>query len=369
MKKFIKNIVTWLLILTLSLSLISCGKSTNNSELQSQSATDISLEYSETDLADFSTFTKNLFAEIIQQDTLTMHAFIQNPENFGINDYEVTLGAYDLENLDSTSDYVECLNQLKAFDRRKLSQKQQLTFDQLKMYLENELEYSDLYMYSSQLTPASGIQVFLPTILSEYSFDRQSDIDDYIKLLNQVDVFFESLIAYETKRSELGFFMEDTLADKVLAECQSFINNIDNNCLILTFNERIEAFSGLSETDITNYKNANLTAFNEHVIPGYNILIDGITKLKGTNKYPGGICHKPNGKKYYEYLMKSSLGWSKSIDELNSMLDASLNQCLSDMGTILSKDSSIIENLNTFSFKLTNPADILADLKIRIKED
>lgn len=71
---------------------------------------------------------------------------MEHPSDFGIDNYEVTLGRYDLAGLDNTSDITGKLTALKSFDRTTLSPKQQITYDELLIYLQNELEYSDLFL-------------------------------------------------------------------------------------------------------------------------------------------------------------------------------------------------------------------------------
>ena len=89
---------------------------------------------------------------------VSLHAYVEHPRDFGINDYEITLGRYDLDNPDDTSDYTDIISTLKSFDRSTLSAKQQITLDELLMYIENELEYSDLY---SLIHSFRQLQVFM----------------------------------------------------------------------------------------------------------------------------------------------------------------------------------------------------------------
>lgn len=67
---------------------------------------------------------------------VSLHAYVEHPKDFGINDYEITLGRYDLDNPDDTSDYTDIISTLKSFDRSTLSAKQQITLDELLMYME-----------------------------------------------------------------------------------------------------------------------------------------------------------------------------------------------------------------------------------------
>jgi len=364
--KLFKKIAALLLIVVLSFSQISCTTSNvSNNETQSINNSTVAA----TAFKAFDDFTNDLFAELAPQNTITLHSLVEHPENYGINDYEVTLGSYKTEDLDGTSDYIDLLNKLKEFNRSELSESQQVTFDELLKYFQTELEYSDLYMFSTQLTPTTGIQVSLPIVFAEYSLDNKTDIDNYINLLTQTDRYFGELMEFEKLRSQKGMFMEDSIADKVIDQCETFLKNKDNNYLITTFDERIASIQGLTEKEISDYKNANAEAVNKHVLPAYSSLIDGVKALKGTNKYAGGLFNYPNGAKYYEYLLQSELGWSKSVDELDALLDKYINLSMLQMSTLLAKDSTLLDNADSFSFSLTDPKEILTALTEQIKKD
>ena len=53
--------------------------------------------------------------------------------------------------------------------------------------------------------------------------------------------------------------------------------------MISTFNEKLASVDGLSSQDIADYKAKNVSAVNEHVIPGYQSLVNALTSLKGSN--------------------------------------------------------------------------------------
>lgn len=302
---------------------------------------------------------------------VSLHAYVEHPKDFGINDYEITLGRYDLDNPDDTSDYTDIISTLKSFDRSTLSAKQQITLDELLMYMENELEYSDLYMFNTQLQTTTGIHVQLPLLFAEYTFAEKKDIDEYIELLCDVDGYFENMAAFEKLRADNGYFMEDTLADEVIESCKSFLETagLEDGAMISTFNEKLASVDGLSSQDIADYKAKNVSAVNKHVIPGYQSLVNALTSLKGSNRYSGGLCNYPDGSRYFEYILSSTLGWSKSVDEYDKLVDSYLKKYMLKMQSLALKDSSILDKFDTFSFNMTDPVGILTDLKKRITDD
>lgn len=341
----------------------------NSNNTKNNNAQTSTIDYALADNEAFNNYTNDLFCNSVTSDTVTLHSLLEHPKDYGIDDYEVTLGSIDLEELDSVNDITEALNELLTFDRSSLSQSQQITYDELKRYLETQLEYSDLYLFNTQLSTTIGIQVQLPLIFAEYSFEEEKDITEYITLMCDTDRFFQNIVDYETLRSKAGYFMQDELANEIITQCQTFVQSVDSGFLITTFDERLNSLNNISDEQKAEYKKQNLSAIQEHLVKGYNILIDGLNSLLGSNIYKGGLKNYPNGDKYFEYLLKYNLGWSKSVEELNALADKYLKKNLIAMQKLLVNEPTLSTAFESFSFGISNPADIISDLKNKIKDD
>ena len=377
-KRNIKKVISLTMAVVISaasISLTGCsitdirqlrGKNNNSYDTQ--------YSYNTTDNEAFEEFTDGLFKELIVDDTLSLHTLLEHPDEYGITDYDVTLGRIDTDSLDDTSDITQCITELTAFDRNFLSKKQTITYDYLLSYLQTRLCYSDLDLYDTQLTPTIGIQIELPLVFSEYTFMEKKDVDEYITLLCDVDSYFANLIEYENMRASKGLTKEDSLLDDIISSCQSVIDSVNktgssDRLFIDDSNTRIDALTFISDDEKTEYKKLNIDAINNHVIPGYQALIDGLSALKGTNRYTGGICSYPDGQRYYEGLLEQTLGWSKSVDEYNSLLEDYMRGYMLVMRKLVQKDSSLIDSLSRYSFNMTEPESIIEDLKKRITDD
>ena len=62
-----------------------------------------------------------------------------------------------------------------------------------------------------------------------------------------------------------GLFMSDESANEVIASCQSFIEDPDNNMLIEVFPEKLESVSGLSDSDKADYIKRNINGLIQFV--------------------------------------------------------------------------------------------------------
>lgn len=136
-------------------------------------------KWNESASAKFDDYTQELFQEDVVQNTINLHYTLANPENYGITDYEVTLGSVSLADVEEGYAELEDMKKnLEGFRRSGLTKDQQLTYDILLDYVQTELSVKDLPLYAEVLGPISGYQSQLPVILAEYTFRRERDIED-----------------------------------------------------------------------------------------------------------------------------------------------------------------------------------------------
>ncbi len=326
---------------------------------------------SESRQMDFDTFTETIFAESVSSDALTLHYTLQDPEAYGISLDEITFGRMALDDEAYQSDEKETqrlLEQLRTYEGADLDEDQRITYEVLEYYLETALSASGLEYYSEVLEPSIGLQSQYPIVLCEYEFNSREDIDTYLTLLEDFDDFFQNLIDYEQARSEKGLFMSDAAADATIQECEDFIASPQDNMLIDVFNEKIQAFDGLTDEEKNTYMDRNRSIVLETVVPAYQILIDGLTALKGTGTNDLGLCYYDRGKDYYEYLLRSSVGTDKTPEELLTMLDERMQSAFMTMMLIYQQNPDIYEEWESASYRSDDPNEILEYMKTAIAD-
>ena len=162
--------------------------------------------------------------------------------------------------------------------------------------------------------------------------------------------------------------MEDALATQIAGECENFIESAGSpdSYLITTFDEKLDALTGISDADKSALQNCQSGGSHRASYKRLPHSDRRTQKLTGTNRYQGGLCNYPDGEKYFRYLLNHSLGWSKSVDEYNTLLDSYIRSNLLTMQTLMAKDSSLSSQFNNFSFSITEPAAVLTDLKTKL---
>lgn len=321
--------------------------------------------------SDFDDFINEIFVESVQSDTLTLSYSLAVPEDYGIYTDEVTLGDYSLarmkEGLLNTEKYISTLN---SFNYGLLEEDQQLTYNILEKYLSQELEFANYLYYMECLGPTTGIQAQLPILLAEYNFHDKSDIDDYISLLSCLDDYFTSIANFEKEKAAHGLFMRDEVADSIIKQCEAFISIPEDNFLIDYFDDKIQNYSDLTESEKNIYKLANRDAILNRVIPAYEDLIAVLYDLKGSGTNDAGLYYYPEGKEYYELLAKKKTGSTKSAKEMADFLDKAITKETSKILSLSLSDPHILDKYMDFSsFPLTEPDEILNDLKDNITAD
>ncbi len=319
--------------------------------------------------AKFDVFTDEVFDYFVTKDSITLNYTLANPENYNITEFTPTFGNFTKEAMDADTKVLQgYYDTVKEFDRDLLTTDQQLTYDILKQLIENTLPAGDFYYMSEVLSPTTGLQAQLPVLLAEYHFYEEKNVTDYLKLLTCIDEYFNQICTFEQEKSKNGLFMNDTSANDIIAQCQEFIKDPDNNYLITTFSDRLEGVVK-DEGQKKAYIEENKSMVKNHIIPAYEKLISTLTSLKGTGKNDGGLCNFKDGKAYYEYLVRSNVGSYRSIDDIHNLLSNYLTASILRMQTITSSDQSVVESISSPKFKYTDPKEIMDYLKDSINDD
>lgn len=337
---------------TLILLLGGCGKLTPTSS----------------DDKSFETFTNRLFQQEVSSSTISLHYTLQNPSDYGLLDYPVTYGSFTTDPAMSYASLENCLAALHKFQDASLSKDNQLTYDVLDSYLETAASGAQYLLYEEPLSPVTGLHAQLPVLLSEYQFYSAEDVDIYLQLLEKTGEYFDSLIIFEQTKSDSGLFMPDYQVDSVTEQCRSFVGMGENNYLYTTFQERLGTVEELTDKQQKEFTDRNNASIQSVIFPAYEHLIEELEKLKGTGSNEKGVCNLPDGKKYYEYVVKRSTGISESIPTLQQMTKKQMAEDLNAMQKILYTSGSITRSQTSSVLETTEPGSMLNDLKTKITD-
>lgn len=290
----------------------------------------------------FSDFCTTLFREEMKSNTMNLHFTLKDPKAAGIDSYEITLGSLSGDSPHNQARQLKKLSEeLKKYSHRSLKGKDHLTCRLLSDYISRQQNLAAYPYYDEPLTPSGGVTSQLPVLLAEYTFRNTRDIKDYLGLLSQMDTYFLGILDYEQKKADAGLFMSDEACLKVIEGCEVFTEHPDDNFLIDTFSNRLNAMDGLTDTQKKAYLKQHSKVLSDHVIPAYRQMIKGLTMLLGRGHNNWGLCNFPEGKAYYEAVVSADTGCDDSVEDLFSQIAKARREDLTFCQNLLEKNPKL----------------------------
>ena len=290
----------------------------------------------------FSEFCTTLFREEMKSNTMNLHFTLKDPKAAGIDSYEITLGSLSGDSPHNQARQLKKLSEeLKKYSHRSLKGKDRLTCRLLSDYISRQQNLAAYPYYDEPLTSSGGVTSQLPVLLAEYTFRNTRDIKDYLGLLSQMDTYFLGILDYEQKKADAGLFMSDEACLKVIEGCEVFTEHPDDNFLIDTFSNRLNAMDGLTDTQKNAYLKQHSKVLSDHVIPAYSQMIKGLTMLLGRGHNNWGLCNFPEGKAYYEAVVSADTGCDDSVEDLFSQIAKARREDLTFCQNLLEKNPKL----------------------------
>lgn len=324
---------------------------------------------SQTEDQRFENYTDQLFRQELSGNTLSLHYTLKNPATYNIVNSSVSLGTYQTDTSNLSASLENSLSLLHSYDKTKLSKRNQATYEILENHLSYSLKSSQYLLYEEPLASLTGAQAQLPILLSEYQFYTKQDVDTYLALLAETPEYFASILDFEEEKAKHGLFMSKPQADAIIDECDTFINLQNNNFLYSSFEQRLQTLN-LPKKEKDAYVEKNVDSIKQYVYPAYEQLMQGLHELKNSGTNSGGLCHLPEGDKYYELLTAIETGSSRSIPELQELTKkhiaedlASIQKTLSSLSTETPSPSSDLFKSQGVVLEDSNPASILSSLR------
>ena len=312
----------------------------------------------------FDAFVDQLFEDEVTANTMNLHFTLKNPKSAGIQTSEARLGSFSYASQkDALSKIEDLQKQLSSYKTRSLDTQGKLTHALLTDSLARQQAIAQYPLYEEVLTPSSGVTSQLPVLLAEYPFYCTQDVEDYLTLLSQMEDYFADILEYEQKKADAGLFMSDKSCMKVIDGCEVFTEHPDDNFLLETFVNRLDAMEGLSASDKENYIGQNQEVIADHVIPAYTQMISGLTRLLGCGRNDWGLCEYKDGKSYYESLVAYNTGLDLTIDEIEKQISDAREEDTAVCADLLAKDPKLLTESSDRKWTMTDETEMIEALK------
>lgn len=277
-----------------------------------------------------------IFSQEISSDEITANYMVKDREKYGITDVPI-LGHFSLGEMEGElMEKENNLAMLSKYPSSQLRKEQRVTKEIARWQWETCQMKRELLWYEEPLGPSTGLQAQVPTMLGEYKFDNEKDVEKYLKILSKLPEYFREIAAFEREKGKQGLFMEDQVADSIISQCQE-VANPNNQYFVRTFKQRLERLELGAEKE-KEYLAKNRDFVEKYVFGAYNELVKALKELKGSRQREAGLCHLPKGKAYYQYLLRAKTGSNQSISKVRKLLKRWLSGQKGKMGELLAQE-------------------------------
>ena len=314
----------------------------------------------------FDAFLNDCFQEYVSADTVTLHFKLSDPSSYGIEENtSPSYGDFSVEKQQELCDRsAELLEELNSFDPDTLSEEGAFTWQIFKNFLESSAA-SEGYILHQSLLGTNGLQSQIPVTLSEYYFDDEKDIQDYLALVNQVPELFDQLLVFEQQRRDAGLISPDFVLNDTIDQIDQFLNaSEEDNLLIETFEDKIENVPDLGGDQKQTYINNNRSLIRQVVLPAFESLRNSLKEyLNDSDSGKERLCQYDGGKEYYKLLLSANVGTDMTPEECITALENTLQETASDIVALTRENPDLYTDYLAAEPALTDAQEILTELE------
>lgn len=321
----------------------------------------------------FVRFCRTMFCQDLVCNTINLHYTLECPWKYGILQVPPVLPVYTPDTRENSQSQIQQrARTLSTISPEKLSPTNQYTYQLLSRKLQLQQKKLPYFYLDEPLSPSSGMHQTLPILLSEYRFEEERDVENYLALLSQIDSYFRGLLLFEEEKAEKGYFMSKDSSLTVASQCAGFLTeeSIQNNqhFLVTSFVERLSKLQEkghLSSQKAEQYAERNKELLRTQVLPAYTSLAQEMTRLATSKKAPQqarGLSHYPLGQEYYALLIKEETGCYKEPAQIGDLLWGKFQSVISECKSLgAATDPAALEKMS--------PEEMLTLLKTATEKD
>jgi uncharacterized protein (DUF885 family) len=274
---------------------------------------------------EFDTWTTCLIPDILIASPLSASFKYGDLNALGLNDLSSKLDDFSPVFFNGELEKAkQNLQKLESIEYALLDQEQKKTYEMLYFQYELLMDGAPYLYYAHMIEPSSGIQMHLPISLIQIEFKTTDEIDAYISRLQEIPRLFDQLIEYELVKAERGLLMPESLYDLVLQQLDQLLVEPEKFMIYVAFEDHIDQIADLDPQLKEAYKFKCLTIIEDQIYPAYGRLIETLQDVKSLGTSNTGVCAHPNGKEYYEYIIKRETSYDMSAEALRGWVTEEL---------------------------------------------
>lgn len=218
--------------------------------------------------------------------------------------------------------YTEVTNELKeTFDYNSLNDQDKTSYD-LWLYQYEELKegiaYRDLNYVFDQMR---GLHAQLPTLLINFhKVDSLPDMNAYISRIQESGRAMNQLVDRAKEQSAAGILPPKFTFEVVMTQTKALL---DGKPLLDDMNRKIDALVAseqINSEQADALKEESAKALSTHFKPAYENLLAWLeTEIENAEATPTGVSRHPNGKDYYNHMLKVFTTTNLTADEIHEI--------------------------------------------------
>ncbi len=211
----------------------------------------------------------------------------------------------------------QALSELSEIDRAQLSKGEQINYDLFKLRYEDRIERSGFSPHLIPISQRGGIQT-LDERASRLRLMEAQDFEDWLARLDKIDVLMDQTIALMDEGIATGILPPKATMQRVPAQIKKqLVKRPEDSLFYKVFKELP---SGIPKSDAVRIQSRAREVISSKVIPAYQRLNTYFNEVY----YPAcrdsfGVADLPNGKRYYEYLVKRFTTTDMTPDEVHQI--------------------------------------------------
>lgn len=308
----------------------------------------------------FSDFEDTLFKDLMESDYTTMHFALKDYTKLNIEKPELNVGDASWEDYEETvKENQAYLDELHTFDYDSLTDTEKKDYQTIEAYLNQQITLNSYPYFDWAFSSSTGVIDNLLTVFTEFVFYEKEDFDDYLEVLASVPDYLDQCLENTKKQSEKGYFLTDTMLQDTEDAIDKFVEKTDDNELIRIFDENVDAFDGLSDSEKKAYKEKNHDIVLNSYIPAYKKVGEELLKLKGSRKGEYNVSSLEDGADYYQAYAQYQTSMNTDVDTMLDICTQFLNQSVIEFYDVVSSHSDEINE----EIDLDNAEDVLSYLE------
>ena len=236
----------------------------------------------------------------------------------------------------SDKDYrflLDVMATLDEYDETKLTEAEILSVKVLKELLGNPEDDRRYRYHDYPVNQLFGLQNSIPRFLDTFhQVNSSEDAEHYISRLSKIGVKMEQNMEGLLIRENMGIVPPTFVIDKSVEIMKEFVAQpIEENVLYASFKGKLEKADEIAEADRTAFLASATTQIENVVYPAYQEYIDYFSALRAKSNGDAGVRKLPDGKAYYNYLLRQHTTTDMTADEIHAIGVAEVKRIQTEM--------------------------------------